>query len=67
MIFTRARNLEDGVCTEVLLCLEYGMLSSTDYKFHMAVLKSPELPRQCINSQEPRNSRTGQKGSDERF
>lgn len=45
----------------------YGVLLHTHYRFHMAVLKSPELPRQCINSQELRNSRTGQEGSDEGF
>lgn len=50
----------------VLLCTEYGMLSMypvlvlhPHYRFHMAVLKSPKLPHQCINSQEPGNSRTG--------
>lgn len=31
MIFTRARNLEDGVCTEALLCLEYGMFGTEYY------------------------------------
>lgn len=69
MIFTRARDPKDSVCTEFFFALrtKHGMLSTTYYYYYYyysvqapyAGTQISKLPHQCISSQEPRNSLTG--------